>query len=665
MALKYGGELLKDWSYLLRAMKPVFPPMKPRTFPLSTRFLWLLSLFCCSLTPRADAQEVNVGAPALISAPAAKSAVTWPVLTGGTSLLSPGGLADFRVSGGVGATKITEVDVSSQPFQRATRIEVTKKPERDYSIRLITTTKVPVAKGDVLLASFWMRGVSTKDEGGQALSAFVFEQSNAPYEKSTEPTLEAPLGKNWKHFRLPFAAKADYETGRAAIFFRLGAAEQSFEIAGLTLVNYAKSVAISDFPKPIQTYEGREPNAPWRRAAAARIEKLRKGDLKIEVVDGAGKPVRGAKIEIRMKRHAFGFGSVVNTGRLLRQPKNEQEAADQVKYREMFASLFNMTVDEGSHKWPAWSNKTLRAEVDQTVKWMRERDIKMRGHVMVWPSWNNSPKWLKAEYDKTKAERGDATAKTYLRDAIKKHIFEIGTTYHGQLVAWDVVNETYTNSDLQTILGREALIDWFKWAKEADPVAKLYINENTILPKNGVKRDFYEREIQFLLDGGAPLEGIGMQGHFGALASPDELERTLNRFGKFGLPIQITEFDYGLADTDPQLQADYTRDFHTLAFSNPHVADIVMWGFWEGAHWRPTKALWNRNWTIKPNGQAWKDLIFKTWWTNADGQSNARGAFQTRGFAGDYEVIVSQSGKTQIVKTALPVAGKSVRVVLK
>ena len=85
----------------------------------------------------------------------------------------------------------------------------------------------------------------------------------------------------------------------------------------------------------------------------------------------------------------------------------------------------------------------------------------------------------------------------------------------------------------------------------------------------------------------------------------------------------------------------------TAMFSHPSVKAFVMWGFWEGAHWIPSGAMLRRDWSLKPNGTVYKDLVFKKWWTNADGKTGAKGTFATRGFLGDYEIEVKAGGKYQ------------------
>ena len=89
-----------------------------------------------------------------------------------------------------------------------------------------------------------------------------------------------------------------------------------------------------------------------------------------------------------------------------------------------------------------------------------------------------------------------------------------------------------------------------------------------------------------------------------------------------------------------------------------------MWGFWEGAHWRPRGAMMRRDWSLKPNGEVYKDLVFKRWWTNADGKTGAQGTFAARGFLGDYEIAVKSGGKSKTVRTSLPKDGTRVECVL-
>jgi endo-1,4-beta-xylanase len=75
---------------------------------------------------------------------------------------------------------------------------------------------------------------------------------------------------------------------------------------------------------------------------------------------------------------------------------------------------------------------------------------------------------------------------------------------------------------------------------------------------------------------------------------------------------------------------------------------IILWGFWEGRHWRSDAALWREDWSIKPAGQVWKDLIFDEWWTNETSKTDGYGKTINRVFNGNYEIIIDYKGKQYV-----------------
>ncbi len=152
-----------------------------------------------------------------------------------------------------------------------------------------------------------------------------------------------------------------------------------------------------------------------------------------------------------------------------------------------------------------------------------------------------------------------------------------------------------------------------------------------------------------------------MQSHFGSgLTGMERILEILDRFATFGVPIAATEFDVNV--TDEQVQADFLRDFMTTLFSHSSVNGIIMWGFWQNAHWLPQAALYRSDWTIKPNGQAWVDLVHDLWHTEATGTTLGDGKYTTSAFLSDYEIKVTYNGQSTTVMTELTTGGKSVNV---
>jgi endo-1,4-beta-xylanase len=90
----------------------------------------------------------------------------------------------------------------------------------------------------------------------------------------------------------------------------------------------------------------------------------------------------------------------------------------------------------------------------------------------------------------------------------------------------------------------------------------------------------------------------------------------------------------------------------------------MTWGFWEGRHWRPEAALVRRDWTLKPNGQVWLGLGTRTWWTEAEGQTDRSGVYRTRGFLGEYGVDVAVDGRVESAQVTLPRGGVAVEISL-
>ncbi|MEM7577452.1 MAG: hypothetical protein AAF328_08255, partial [Planctomycetota bacterium] len=100
--------------------------------------------------------------------------------------------------------------------------------------------------------------------------------------------------------------------------------------------------------------------------------------------------------------------------------------------------------------------------------------------------------------------------------------------------------------------------------------------------------------------------------------------------------------------TDRQLQADYLRDFMTAVFAHESIDSFVQWGFWESAHWRPDAALFNADWSIRPAGQAYVDLVFDEWWSDLQLVTDAEGDAESRVFRGEHRVEVTVDGETRV-----------------
>ena len=187
------------------------------------------------------------------------------------SVIDPAGLDAFKLNG-AGASAKT-VPVEGRAFSSAIQIRTTTKPEKPYSIQLTAKTTGPIKKGDVVLATFWARGIEHSAEADEARTEFVLELGHEPYTKSG--VLPAALDGEWSKYYVPCSAASDLPAGEGTVGFRCGYDPQVFEIAALTVRNFGAAVNLKALPYTPTTYIGRAPAAAWRAAAAERIEKLR------------------------------------------------------------------------------------------------------------------------------------------------------------------------------------------------------------------------------------------------------------------------------------------------------------------------------------------------------------------------------------------------------
>ncbi len=541
--------------------------------------------------------------------------------------------------------ELTVVPVTGMPFTHAIRIHTITRPKNPWDIQFKTKTIGPISAGDAVLATFYMRTIDTQNESGEARLALAVQTAGPPFSSTIEQELSAP--RTWEKVTLPFVSRVAWKAGKAQMTLNFGYDPQTIELADVTLVDYGSSVRVKDLPQPQFTYTGHEADAPWRKEAADRIEKIRKGDLSINVVDSAGKPVPDASVSIKMTRHAFAFGSAIAATDLLGITPDDQ------RYRDTVEHLFNRVVFENDMKWRAWTDVLRQRKTQRAVKWLRNRNIDVRGHCMVWPGWPNLPDDLKPLKDKP----------TELSARVDAHITDIATAFApSHLCEWDVFNETRSNHDLIDALGHSILPHWFEVAHAAIPTVRLFLNENSVL-ETGTKADFFYSELKYLQDQKAPLGGIGLQGHFGWNPTPPPVViQRLDRFATFGVPIEVTEFDVNVSDE--KFQADYTRDLMTAVFSHPATSGIIMWGFWDSKHWLNNAPLYRKDWSLKPSGQAWMDLVFHQWWTNTSAVTDASGHCGARGFLGDYEIQVKHGSADVTVKAKLTANGSTVQVVI-
>ena len=173
---------------------------------------------------------------------------------------------------------------------------------------------------------------------------------------------------------------------------------------------------------------------------------------------------------------------------------------------------------------------------DDLVAYGQKHGKAVRGHALVFGAAN--PLWADRLLLADDAEK-----------ALREHIFTVLGRYKHHVREWDVVNEAldergrYRSNGWLKTLGTRYVELAFKFAREADPTARLIYNEYEA-DTAGVKRDATAHLVRTLKEKGL-IDGVGLQMHRSLADAPtrEQLEETMRMYESMGLEVQITEMD--------------------------------------------------------------------------------------------------------------------------
>lgn len=508
------------------------------------------------------------------------------------------------------------------------QFETLIQPKFVYNLSFrVPIFKKAVKKDQTFLLKFRARTINSLIETGEARILWILKQSTDPqngYKFNIESTTS--LSKEWKTYYIPFKLTKDVSAEELGMVMQLGFPVQKFELTDLQVYVFPADFNTALLPKTKIVYDGMEDNAPWRKEARDRIEKIRKTDFTVTFRKD-GKPVDGKDVNIELKKHDFNFGSAVEA----------KDVVNDQKHLDFITKMFNTVVFENDLKIKSWQNPKRQPTVFDAIEILRKKDIEIKGHALLWPGFRYlTPAFKENEKNPKKIIELN---NSFLNDILVKT--------NGNISHWDVTNENYTNQDLQKITGSNQIVyDAFKTAKMLSPNAERYINEYGIISSGGLdkaKQDWYYNYIKEIdQNTGGLVDGIGMQSHIGSDLTPPKLIMSiLDKFGTLNKKLAISEFTMDI--TDPEIRGKYTRDFMITAFSNPAVHEFLFWGYYEPKSEKAS--LIDKDFKLTEMGKAYNSLVFGEWMTKINQKTSNDGKISGRGFYGDYNYTVTIGSK--------------------
>ncbi len=276
---------------------------------------------------------------------------------------------------------------------------------------------------------------------------------------------------------------------------------------------------------------------------------------------------------------------------------------------------FNMVVLENAMKFDATepSRNGFNWQADGVVNFAHQNGMKVRGHTLTWHGQN--PDWVA----NTLNGLSGAAKRQEAIKILKNHIYNVVGHWKGKIAEWDVVNEcleenvgravgdgysTRTYSVWYSGFGGEDYIDSaFVWAHQADPDAKLYINDYNIGHwgnghyENGKTHAMYNLAKR-LKDSGIPIDGVGMQMHTSVSGlQPEQIEETVKQFRAIGLNCIITEMDMPggevrdkkcvreISAEELRIQAEKYAQIAEIMIKYDNVPTFMVWGVRDNQSW--------------------------------------------------------------------------------
>jgi len=335
-----------------------------------------------------------------------------------------------------------------QPLQASLRPEVGRAEALGAGKRITVTRpdatkpylaqcKAPllgmVATSERVLVLIKARGIDAESQG---MVQVKLQLNEAPY-TAFGASVDLTLSDEWSELPVVFVANADIPSGKGAVAILCGKRAQTIEIESVRVLKYPATLDLAALPRIQRSYPGREPDAPWRKAALDRIEQHRKADLALTLTGADGKPLANTAVKLRLSQHEFGFGTCVSSHRIAGQTADDQQ------YRDLVQSLFSIVVFENNLKDSSWKPEVgvarralLNAELDSAFTWLAGQHIAVRGHYLMQVA---RPPGL--------AGMDDAAA---VRERILNSVRERLAFVQDRVCEWDVINHpiAWSNADL-------------------------------------------------------------------------------------------------------------------------------------------------------------------------------------------------------------------------
>ncbi len=380
----------------------------------------------------------------------------------------------------------------------------------------------------------------------------------------------------------------------------------------------------------------------------------------VTLVDEVGAPLAGREVTIEQTRHAFGFGNVGSdfvgyaNGETDADPESvlgRTKPAAAAILEPLWFGLFNhVTLPFYWRRFEAAQGQPESRRMMAAARYFAERGATIKGHPLLWHTL--APEWLMG--------MSDADVEANIRARIRREVGE----FAGVIDLWDAINEavilpvfTAEKNAVTRLAQSKGQLEMvrmaFEEARAANPSARLVLNDFDLSSD-------YEDLIERCLAEDITIDAIGVQTHMHqGYRGEDAITAILDRFGRFGLPVQMTETTLLSGEIMPahivdlndyqveswpstpegeERQAQEMVSHYRNVFAHRATESLTYWGLAdEGAWLGAPSGLVRLDGTPKPAWHALHELIKGEWWMEPTTvMTDDGGRIVVDGIAGNY-----------------------------
>ncbi|MBO4344287.1 MAG: endo-1,4-beta-xylanase [Victivallales bacterium] len=559
--------------------------------------------------------------------------------------------------GGLGTMEI--VPSKEQNASGTMTIKVNDISTQPWTMQLMQQVASGVPKGTVVYISFDYR-ISP----GYSFN-FYWQEERPPWPKLLSLHIDSPT-ETWQRVQMAVPIHEELKPDGTSFSFHL--AEQ----VGICELRNISAKVLPEGTNPYKLNTNVNPvlggdfyDKDWRDAATARLEKLRKVNVKARIIRNNIPSTKG-EVKFRQIDRPFKFGAetslaIINTkaleakdNKLLR--KNLSKDIQSIpEYRKILLDkdVFDfITLNDGLtwRDYDSWGSKYAKEAVDIAIT---EMGIYLRGHALYIPAFMFAP------------VRCRKMNKEALANALLKHVGEITEAFKGRITEWEVLHGGVEYTEIYNMIGAESMLQVFKTVAEKDPDAKLLVSDPTCL--SDLSDDTMENSVKllkWLIESGVKLDGVVLHANMKRLdVAPQSMEKRLDYiYNELKLPLHIANFTVN--NESDEFQSAAISDYMLLFFSHKAVHSVSFAEGWAPMLLNPKTAYYNENLEPRQSMRTIRTLITEKWVSNATLEIDEAGISESESlFKGTYEVVASSGGNSRTYAVnidSLANAGKEV-----